>query len=83
MITKSIVDLNLIASFANAFEMPFVTPWFPEKTGGGFFLTGQVGKLFWQGGKLFWQVEKLLGQVGGKIILAGGKIILAGGKLFF
>ena len=48
MITKSIVDLNLIASFANAFEMPFVTPWFPEKTGGGFFLTGQVGKLFWQ-----------------------------------
>ena len=39
MITKSIVDLNLIASFANAFEMPFVTPWFPEKTGGGFIPT--------------------------------------------
>ena len=58
MITKSIVDLNLIASFANAFEMPFVTPWFPEKTGGGFFLTGQVGKLFWQGGELFWQLGK-------------------------
>ena len=75
MITKSIVDLNLIASFANAFEMPFVTPWFPEKTGGGFFFDRAGGKIILAGGGII--------LAGGKIILAGGKIILAAGKLFF
>lgn len=27
-------SFDTLHSFANAFEMPFVTPWFPEKTGG-------------------------------------------------
>ena len=28
-------SFDTLHSFSNAFEMPFVTPWFPEKTSGG------------------------------------------------